>query len=210
MTPKLWYEKTIGKSYDIDGCYDVQCWDYFAYFHKVEDLRYMNIHCSITGYAGDIWKLRNVNGASKYFIFITNVNDLRDGDWCFWNKHVAYYYNGKEVGQNQYGRKYVSSIPFEKNGFIGAFRYKYWSYDKGVAELYTPNFNHWYYTTDALNLRTGGSVDYPIIITLPAHYPVKCYGYYHMEKGTAWLYVSVEYKGQNYIGFVCGTYLKEG
>jgi len=211
MTPKSWYEKTIGKSYDVDGYYKAQCWDYFAKFCQEEKLVKMNTHCSITGFAGDIWKLRFVNGASNYFTFITNINDLRDGDWCFWNQHVAMYYRGYEVGQNQYGKMYVTSIPFQSNGFLGAFRYKYWTNDKGVAEKYSSALSRTYYTTENLNLRTGGDTSYPILVTLPKGHAVRCYGYYHVTNaGETWLYVVTTYKNFNYIGFVCARYLKEG
>ena len=126
MNPKQWYDMTIGKKYDVDGYYGYQCWDYFAYFVKYMNLN-VNTHCSLSGFAGDLWKDRFNKGYSKYFTFITDVNDLKNGDWCFWDKHVAFYYNGKEVGQNQNGYPQVTAINFIKSGFIGAMRFKLWS-----------------------------------------------------------------------------------
>lgn len=211
-TPTEWYKRYIGKSVDCDNFpkYNIyQCWDYLKKFQEDEGLKYFNCHCSLSGYAGDIWKLRYKNGAETYFTFITDVNDLRDGDWCFWNQHVAFYYNGKEVGQNQYGRAYVTSIPFQPQGFLGAFRYKFWTNEKGVAEKWDKRYNQYYATTAPLNLRTGGNTSYPIIVTIPVNQILRCYGYYHEEKDVPWFYVSVTINGRNYIGFVCSKYLEE-
>lgn len=125
MNPKDWYEMTIGKKYDIDGYYGFQCWDYFAYFCKYFNLN-VNTHCSLTGFAGDLWKDRFNKAYSKYFTFITDVNQLRNGDWCFWDSHVAMYYDGKEVGQNQNYQPQVTAINFIYKGFLGAMRFKKW------------------------------------------------------------------------------------
>lgn len=210
MTPIQWYNMTVGKKYDIDGYYGYQCWDYFAYFCRYFNLS-MVTHCSLTGYAGDIWKLRLNNGALKYFQFIYNVNELRDGDWCFWDRHVAMYYKGMEVGQNQNGNPAVSSIRFIPEGFLGAFRYINWTKQeaiKGVAECYTGVFDKTYTATANLNLRTGGSIGYAIITTIPQGGKVRCYGYYHYDNGTIWLYVTTTVNGKSYTGFCCKNYLR--
>lgn len=210
MNVKQWIEMTKGNKYDVDGCYGPQCWDYFAYFCKYFKLTNMNCHCSLTQYAGDIWRLRNVNNASLYFDFITNVNDIKDGDWCFWSKHVAMYYDGMEYGQNQNYKPQVTAIPFIKSGFIGAFRFKEWKKQKaGTAEKYDKKYSRAYICRYNLNLRTGGNTDYPIIITMLEGQTFRCYGYYHVEKnGKVWLYGVYYNQGKKYTGFACADYLK--
>ena len=85
MTPKQWRDMTIGKSYNIDGAYGAQCWDYFAYFVKYFNLP-ISTYCSLTGYVCDLWRLRNSYGYSEYFDYITDHSAVRDGDWCIWLK----------------------------------------------------------------------------------------------------------------------------
>ena len=63
--------------------------------------------------------------------YIYNANELINGDWVFWDKgsshpsgHVAMYYDGKELGQNQ-PYNYVT----EKStiwDIMGALRPKFW------------------------------------------------------------------------------------
>lgn len=130
MNPKQWRDMTIGKSYDIDKAYGSQCWDYFAYF-----LQYFNLplsaQCSLTNYVCDLWRLKDKYGYSTYFEYVYNASDLRTGDWVIWDKgsshpysHIAMYYEGLELGQNQ-GAPYVN----EKRttwDILGAFRFRSW------------------------------------------------------------------------------------
>lgn len=130
FTVKGWRDHTIGKSYEIDGTYPYQCWDYAADFF-IENNIPAEYHCTLTGYVDDLWYLKDQYGYSKYFDYIYNASELRDGDWCIWGKgsshpssHIAMYYQGKELGQNQ-GAPYVN----EKSttwDILGALRYKGW------------------------------------------------------------------------------------
>lgn len=206
MTPSEWYANTIGKKYDVDGAYGAQCWDYFAYFCNYNKLN-VNTYCSTTGYAGDLWNLKFTKGYGRYFEFIYDPSKLRNGDWCFWRKHVAMYYNGREIGQNQNGHMYVTSKEFNYNGFLGAMRWKGWDYQKGVAECYSGVYKHTYKTTVALNLRTGGSTDYPVLVTMPTGCKFNCYGYYHIQGTKVWLYGTCSVEGKTYTGFCSKEYL---
>ena len=127
MNPRQWYEQTIGKSYDTDGAYGAQCWDYFDYFCRRIGFTGSR-KCASTGYAGDLWLLRDADGYnySSAFDYIYNPGDFKDGDWIFWDKHVAMYYLGMEVGQNQYSKPYVTAIQLNKNGILGAMRWRGW------------------------------------------------------------------------------------
>lgn len=129
MTPKQYYDKTIGKQIDTDGyprSNVYQCWDYFDYFCRqigFSGSRY----CANTGFVGDLWALRDSEGYdySTTFDYITDPSKFKDGDWIFWNQHVAMYYHGQEVGQNQ-GKPCVTAKAMNWSGILGAMRYKYW------------------------------------------------------------------------------------
>lgn len=209
LTPAEWYGMTIGKAYDVDKAYGAQCWDYFAQFCKHCDLVLMNLYCGLTRFAGDIWKQRYSNGASMYFEFI-KPEDIREGDWLFWDKHVAFYYQGKEVGQNQNRKPQVTAIPLNRNGLLGGFRYKFWLTAKpGVADKFSKDYNHTYITTAPLNLRTGPGTAYPSITVIPKGNEVRCYGYYSVIQNVPWYYVQYSTKVQAWIGFCSSEYLKQ-
>lgn len=129
MTPKSYFDKTIGKAIDTDNYpreNPYQCWDYFDYFCRLvgfEGSRY----CAVTKFVGDLWVLRDSKGYeySRDFEYITDPAQFKDGDWIFWAKHVAMYYHGKEVGQNQ-PKPHVTEKEMNWNGILGAMRYKHW------------------------------------------------------------------------------------
>lgn len=211
MTPEEWYKSTIGRSYDTDNyprSNPYQCWDYFDVFCRTIGCK-CSRYCAQTGYVGDLWSDRYRYGYYDYFDFVL-PNDLKEGDWIFWKQHVAFYYDGKEVGQNQNGRRYVSAVPLNKNGILGGMRYKFW--DKpvsGVAENFSIMVQGKYHATTAVNMRTGGSIDFPKIIVIPKNGVVDCYGYFHEENFTPWLYVTYKKDKTVYTGFVCSDYLSK-
>ena len=218
MTPENWYRATIGKSIDTDNYprdNPFQCWDYFDKFCR-------EIHCDCSRWCGDInkggyygfvgylWHHRYERHYNKYFDFVS-PSEIKEGDWLFWDKHVAFYYHGLEVGQNQNGKRYVSSKALNRYGLLGGMRWKYWEKSAhGVAESFSRMLAGTYVTTDYVNIRTGGSTNYEIITCVPKGTRVDCYGYYHTEKDTIWLYVAVNNKDKGMItGFMCSTYLEK-
>ena len=218
MTPENWYRATIGKSIDTDNYprdNPFQCWDYFDKFCR-------EIHCDCSrwcgdinkggyyGYVGYLWHHRYERHYNKYFDFVS-PSEIKEGDWLFWDKHVAFYYHGLEVGQNQNGKRYVSSKELNRYGLLGGMRWKYWEKSAhGVAESFSRKVAGTYVTTDYVNIRTGGSTNYEIITCVPKGTRVDCYGYYHTEKDTIWLYVAVNTKDIGMItGFMCSTYLEK-
>ena len=211
MTPEDWYRKTIGKQFDTDNyprSNPYQCWDYFDYF-----CRYINFtgsrYCSLTKFVGDLWKLRFKYHYEDTFDFI-EPNDIREGDWLFWDKHVAFYYHGLEVGQNQNGKPYVTDMVLNRYGLLGAMRWKGWttSYN-GVAEKYSKTVAGQWVTKTNVNIRTGGSTKYSVIDVLYKGTVIDCYGYFHMEGDVPWLYVCATKGKDKFItGFVCSKYLE--
>lgn len=134
FSPKSWRDHTIGKSYDVDGMYGPQCWDYWAEF-ILECHIPVEYNCAISGYAEDIWRLKDKYGYANYFDYIYNASELRDGDWCIWGKgsshpysHIAMFWQGLELGQNQGNpnKKYISE---ERTSWdiLGALRWKGWN-----------------------------------------------------------------------------------
>lgn len=129
MTAKEFYDKYIGKAVDIDGAYEAQCVDLFKAFTK-DNYNIYNYDCT-NGYASGLWIYRKDKPYYPYFEEV-DINDLQDGDWCFWDKgskpcpdsHVAMYFAGKFFGQNQGGQKKATLINISKNGMLGALRPK--------------------------------------------------------------------------------------
>ena len=241
LTPKEFVESTLGKSYNTDGWYGAQCWDIFDYFCQKAGIT-ASRYCKLTGYVSDIWTMRNYKGYeySRWFTFITDPKKLQDGDWVFTTGHVTMYYQGKGVGQNQtYDNKkwlpYVAAMPFSANGFLGAFRYKFWRVDKPVEKpkgtTTTPakkgtietagvatkrdfkNLSGTYKVTPTIGLclRIGPSEEYRALTVLRKGIEAHCYaGYYDVDKkGRKWLYVQAKQDSRSYVGFVCMDYLKK-
>lgn len=134
MTPYEWKNMTIGKSYDQDKAYGYQCWDYFDAFVKYFKLP-VSTYCALTGYVCDLWRLRDQYGYGKYFEFITDWKQLRDGDWVIWDRgsashnlsHIAMYFSPNlSLGQNQ-GSACVTEKPTAFTDMMGGLRFKGWS-----------------------------------------------------------------------------------
>lgn len=213
MTPDDIYHRYIGMSVDVDN-YPIsnpfQCYDFMKVCFSALDID-VNTYCAITGFVCDLWRLRDQYGYKRYFDYIYKKENLQDGDFVFWDKgsshpssHVAMFYKGKELGQNQ-PERYVTlkSTVFD---MMGALRPKNWTqYPKGYAEFFDKDIAGIYRTTYPLNLRTGGGTEYHSICVMPKGEQVHCYGYYHInaDDSRIWLYVTY----QNLTGFACLNYL---
>lgn len=135
MTPNEWIRYSLGKSFDTDNypiAQKYQCWDWFDKWCSIVDIP-CSRYCSLTGYVGDLWKLRYEYGYDNYFDFVNSVNQLQNGDWIFKETHVSMYYDGYQVGQNQGSldqpnilHPYVVIGKFNTSGFLGAMRWKKW------------------------------------------------------------------------------------
>ena len=129
MNATDFYNKTIGNSYDIDKSAGYQCVDLFKYFCK---LYYGSYGSTGTGYADGYYKNRKTNGLLNHFNDMGSNASLQNGDWVFWGygskiapkSHVAMYYNGKFLGQNQNGAQKVTLISMSTDGVIGVLRPK--------------------------------------------------------------------------------------
>ena len=140
MTATEFYNNHIGKAVDIDKAYGVQCVDLFKAFTK-ENYNVWDYDCG-NGLASGLWLNRKSKPYYKYFDEVS-INNLQDGDWCFWNtgsrdcpdSHVAMYYQDKFLGQNQAGVKKATLINISKNGMLGALRPKIYENNNPVGPV---------------------------------------------------------------------------
>lgn len=138
-TPHEYYLSVIGKGFDEDRAYGVQCVDGFKHFCRTI-LGYNISHrsiCSPTGFATSIWDNFEKLGLNKYFDKVPS-NQMVDGDWAIWNKgsrpcpssHVAMFRkdngNGTGIflGQNQGRTRNYSQINISYSGIRGGLRPK--------------------------------------------------------------------------------------
>lgn len=141
-TPHGYYLEVIGKGYDEDGAFGVQCVDGFIHFCRTQiGLRFNGGICyggDPSGYAYRIWYNFDDLGLGKYFDKVPS-NQMVDGDWAIWNwnskphcpySHIAMFRkdngNGKGVflGQNQEGISYYTQANISYNGLLGGLRPK--------------------------------------------------------------------------------------
>ena len=101
------YNEVIGHAYDIDGSYGAQCWDGYAKY--CQWLGIQIVYCTVTGGVRDILEQSSWNGVLKS---CSIVSSPQNGDIGVWTNegggygHVAMYYNGGWLGQNQGGTPY--------------------------------------------------------------------------------------------------------
>ena len=159
-TPHEFYLQVIGKAFDEDGAYGVQCVDGFKAFCRLVlgwNIGKKSI-CSPTGYATSIWDNFERLGFNKYFDKVP-VNQMVDGDWAIWQKgsrpcpysHVAMFRkdngNGTGVflGQNQNGSRAFNQVNISYSGLRGAFRPKIYHQATGHKNYVNlpPQYDSW-------------------------------------------------------------------
>ena len=159
-TPHEFYLQVIGKAFDEDGAYGVQCVDGFKAFCRIVlgwNIGKKSI-CSPTGYATSIWDNFEKLGLNKYFDKVP-ANQMVDGDWAIWQKgsrpcpysHVAMFRkdngNGTGVflGQNQNGSRAFNQVNISYSGLRGAFRPKIYHQATGHKNYVNlpPQYDSW-------------------------------------------------------------------
>lgn len=104
----------LNNGYDLDGAYGAQCWDGYAKYAKY--LGQTVCRCSLTGYVGDIYTLRNSNGILNYnsLQYVLKKGDIVTFQKSYYTPytHIAIYDGDCEngygyfLGQNQGGKAY--------------------------------------------------------------------------------------------------------
>lgn len=136
ISAKQFIEQTKGKSYDMDGYYGPQCWDYGDFFWTHQVGRMLSTGGS--GSARGCWTIPSARraNAGKEFELITDKNKIKYGDWIVLNTgefgHIgivtAMNFSRGTVdiqSQNQgLIRNKVTTVRFNLSSFLGAFRYK--------------------------------------------------------------------------------------
>ncbi len=128
-------KETIGKGYDIDKAYGIQCVDGFKKFTQ-DAYNESNFTCG-NGWAYGLWTCYGKNGVEKYYNKHP-FSEARKGDWIIWNKgskqapnsHVGMFIEKvgndkvKVYGQNQAGIKEFNYCTVSIDGILGVLRLK--------------------------------------------------------------------------------------
>ncbi len=136
-TPHEYYLAVIGKGFDEDRAFGVQCVDGFKHFCRTVIGLNLGTICNPTGLAHSIWDNFEKLGLNKYFDKVP-ANQMVDGDWAIWAKgsrpcpssHIAMFRkdngNGTGIflGQNQKGGPAYNQLSISYSGIRGALRPK--------------------------------------------------------------------------------------
>lgn len=129
-TPQMFYQEYVGKAFDYDNAYGVQCVDAFRVWGQWAGVP---VPPTPDNWAQGYWIYRDQLGFSKYFDYITDKADLRDGDWCIWLKgsscslsHIAMAYHGQFFGERQNGNLFFCLATLADD-WAGALRWKGWT-----------------------------------------------------------------------------------
>jgi len=107
--------------------YSKRCVDGFKVFCQWAGIP---VKATTNGWANGYWLYRNELEFYKWFDYITDVSQIRDGDWCIWDKgsscpssHIAMAFDSKYFGERQGGDRGFRLVPL-KNDIMGALRWK--------------------------------------------------------------------------------------
>lgn len=235
LTAKQFYNKYIGRGIDYDHAYGVQCVDGFKI--ACQELG-IPVKATPNNWADGYWLYRNSLGYNKYFDYVTDPKDFKNGDWVIWgrstikggsqshkNSHIAMYWNGLSFGQNQGGNRAFNLKATNFKDALGALRPKVWAKDStdptpsvvkrvnatSAAKSFDHKLTGTYSVIPAVGLymRYGAGTNQRIMVLLPVNTKVNCYGYYTNASGVKWLYVQVKYKNVLYTGFVSSQYVRK-
>ena len=153
-TFKEFYDKYNGKAVDDDAAYGVQCVDGFRVFCREFGVP---VKPTPNNWADGYWYSKDTLGYSSYFEYITGYSNFKDGDVVIWAKgsashpssHIAFYYKGKEFGQNQGGDRSFCLKDTNFKDALGALRLKIWTQKKSG---WVKSENFWYYYQDGKKL----------------------------------------------------------
>ena len=137
-TPQEFYDKFNGYGVNSgngwnDSAFGYQCVAGFKAYCEYENVPVVPTG---NGWADGYWYERYNNGLNKYFDFIEDKSQLKQGDWCIWargssclSSHIAMYWKGVNgtyaqfFGQNQNGHPYFDLANI-KLDILGAYRLK--------------------------------------------------------------------------------------
>lgn len=169
MTPTEFVNLYNGKAIDWDGAYGVQCVDGFKVFCQWAGIP---VKATTNGWANGYWIYRDQLEFYKWFDYITDTSQLRDGDWCIWDKgsscpssHIAMYYNGQYFGERQGGDNGFRLV-YLQSDIMGALRWKGWSMLVGGYQETTYNGQRilvYKQTDEKIGMLSAGSNGYTVL-----------------------------------------------
>ena len=146
-SPHGYYLEVIGKSFDEDGRFGVQCVDGFKHFCRTQLGLKLGTICNPSGYATSIWDNFEVLCLNNYFDKVA-PNQMVDGDWAIWSynkgnrscpySHVAMFRkdngNGTGIflGENQTKTREFSQVNLYYDGCRGGLRPKMYHTSKYI------------------------------------------------------------------------------
>lgn len=149
ITPYEFYVSTLGNTYENDGVPagdPVQCADYFK--EATKQVLGKTWPAGGDGYVDNFWYNRQAHANEFEFVqypnykngdFVVWANSSRDADSPFSLSHIAMYWDGKMVGQNQFGHKEVTD-PWQSDDIwrrsLGGMRFKAWAGSEPVVDKY--------------------------------------------------------------------------
>ena len=108
----------------------VQCVDGFKVFCQWAGIP---VKATLNNYANGYWIYRDALGFYEWFDYIYDPAQIRDGDWCIWDKgssntlsHIAMYFHSEFFGERQGGNNEFRLIPLQRD-IMGALRWKGWN-----------------------------------------------------------------------------------
>ena len=152
-----WRNATLNNGYDIDGYYGCQCWDFASEFWRnvgfPQGYPLISASSIYTMWTQNRWNNIAYNGTT-YFTLITNLNDVKRGDFIVYNFFSANPYGHGGFADQDYdtwhtanptstefpilsennggtpdpaGGAYVNVHGYDTRLFLGAFRYVEWT-----------------------------------------------------------------------------------
>lgn len=143
-----WSSNTLNNSYDVDGYYSYQCWDYISLFYY--NIGFPQGFPTLTdSKMYTMWNNRYQNityNGTTYFDLITDINDVKQGDimvfdasssniyghagfadqdFATWSPDPNDPYEFPILSQNN-GASAVNIHGYDYRLFLGAFRYREW------------------------------------------------------------------------------------
>ena len=143
-----WSSNTLNNSYDVDGYYSYQCWDYISLFYY--NIGFPQGFPTLTdSKMYTMWNNRYQNityNGTTYFDLITDINDVKQGDIMVFDASSSNIYGHAGFADQDFATwspdpndPYEFPILSQNNGvsavnihgydyrlFLGAFRYREW------------------------------------------------------------------------------------
>ena len=134
FTPFDFYRKYNNKLIDYDHVHGPQCVDLFKQFCHDAGIPVVSTG---NGWADGYWIYKNKHGFAKYFEYIYEPKDFRNGDWVIWKQgsrshpksNIAMWLDGKEFRENGFTSPRKATL--KKTDFsdaCGALRWKAWTW----------------------------------------------------------------------------------